>query len=163
MVYNFTLDGWRGTTWWHARKWHFLLPWWLFTHFRELRLRCTVHWWYDGCMWVHLKVCPAEYQWLNLQCSDCAQQERIYSWVRWRYCLYASRSLSWYCGRTVAHVLPGKSSVLRVSSVQHLTLFKPGGIDGTPANEPVPDGGTINGIGQYADFNSTFFNITLEQ
>ncbi|KZT04954.1 multicopper oxidase [Laetiporus sulphureus 93-53] len=40
--------------------------------------------------------------------------------------------------------------------------FIPGGIDGTPGNEPVPDGGTINGVGQYGSHNTSFFNFTLE-
>lgn len=40
--------------------------------------------------------------------------------------------------------------------------FTPGGIDGTPGNEPVPDGGTINGVGQYGSSNTSFFNLTLE-
>ena len=40
--------------------------------------------------------------------------------------------------------------------------FTPGGIDGTPGNEPVPDGGTLNGVGQYGSSNASFFNVTLE-
>ncbi|KAH9934151.1 Cupredoxin [Fomitopsis serialis] len=40
--------------------------------------------------------------------------------------------------------------------------FIPGGIDGTPGNEPVPDGGTINGVGQYGSHNTSFFNFTLQ-
>ncbi|KZT65204.1 multicopper oxidase [Daedalea quercina L-15889] len=40
--------------------------------------------------------------------------------------------------------------------------FTPGGIDGTPGNEPVPDGGTINGVGQYGSHNTSFFNFTLQ-
>ena len=40
--------------------------------------------------------------------------------------------------------------------------FTPGGLEGTPGNEPVPDGGTINGVGQYGSSNTSFFNVTLE-
>ncbi|KAL6309474.1 multicopper oxidase [Sparassis latifolia] len=40
--------------------------------------------------------------------------------------------------------------------------FTPGGLAGIPGTEPVPDGGTINGIGQYGSYNSSFFNVTLE-
>ena len=39
--------------------------------------------------------------------------------------------------------------------------FTPGGLEGTPGNEPVPDGGTINGVGQYGSSNTSFFNVTL--
>ena len=40
--------------------------------------------------------------------------------------------------------------------------YTPGGLEGTPGNEPVPDGGTINGVGQYGSSNTSFFNLTLE-
>lgn len=49
-----------------------------------------------------------------------------------------------------------------LSSALLSLYFTPGGIDGTPGNEPVPDGGVINGIGQYGSFNTSFFNATLE-
>ncbi|KZS96979.1 extracellular multicopper oxidase [Sistotremastrum niveocremeum HHB9708] len=42
--------------------------------------------------------------------------------------------------------------------------LSPDGIQGTPGNEPVPDGGTLNGLGQYgaAGSGGTYFNFTLE-
>ena len=63
--------------------------------------------------------------------------------------------------------------VLQLSDLYHtfstalLNLyFTPGGLEGTPGNEPVPDGGVINGVGQYGDSANTpkaaFWNATLE-
>ncbi|EKM52914.1 uncharacterized protein PHACADRAFT_261609 [Phanerochaete carnosa HHB-10118-sp] len=39
--------------------------------------------------------------------------------------------------------------------------ISPWGIDGTPGDEPVPDAGTLNGLGQWAG-NGDYFNFTLE-
>ncbi|KAA1477561.1 multicopper oxidase 2A [Dentipellis sp. KUC8613] len=43
--------------------------------------------------------------------------------------------------------------------------FNPFGLQGTPGNEPVPDGGTLNGLGQYtaAGSGGTYFNFTLQR
>ncbi|THH20196.1 hypothetical protein EW146_g1116 [Bondarzewia mesenterica] len=43
--------------------------------------------------------------------------------------------------------------------------FSPEGIQGTQGNEPVPDGGTLNGLGQYAASGSggSYFNFTLQR
>ncbi|KAI0092238.1 multicopper oxidase 2A [Irpex rosettiformis] len=39
--------------------------------------------------------------------------------------------------------------------------LSPSGIDGTPGDEPVPDGGSLNGLGQYGG-GGDYFNFTLE-
>ncbi|KAI0338648.1 multicopper oxidase 2A [Trametopsis cervina] len=39
--------------------------------------------------------------------------------------------------------------------------LSPDGIDGTPGDEPVPDGGTLNGLGQWGG-SGDYFNFTLQ-
>ncbi|KAI0705390.1 multicopper oxidase [Earliella scabrosa] len=107
MVYNFTFDGYVGTTWWHAHAG---------TQYTDG---------ITGALIVHgaNESIPAHDGDLVIQMAD----------------LYHDLSpalLNFY--------------------------FTPGGIDGTPGNEPVPDGGTINGVGQYGSSNASFFNVTLE-
>ncbi|KAI0752747.1 multicopper oxidase [Daedaleopsis nitida] len=107
MVYNFTFDGYVGSTWWHAHAG---------TQYTDG---------ITGALIVHAKneIVPAYDGDLVIQMAD----------------LYHAPS-------------PGLLDF----------YFTPGGIDGTPGNEPVPDGGTINGVGQYGSSNSSFFNATLE-
>ncbi|EJD50994.1 multicopper oxidase [Auricularia subglabra TFB-10046 SS5] len=62
-------------------------------------------------------------------------------------------------------------SLIQVGDMYHtfsdvlLAAFtSPSGIDGTPGDEPVPDTGTINGMGQYSVNGSqvgTYYNLTL--
>ncbi|KAH9947844.1 multicopper oxidase [Amylocystis lapponica] len=98
MVYNYTLDDWAGSTWWHAHS--------------------------------------------GMQYTD---------------------------GITGALIVHSKNESESMADLYHAfsetllpVYFQPGGIAGTPGNEPVPDGGTINGIGQWGPTNDTFFNITLQ-
>ncbi|KAI0634300.1 multicopper oxidase-domain-containing protein [Trametes polyzona] len=106
MVYNFTFDGWVGSTWWHAHAG---------TQYTDG---------ITGALIVHGKneSVPAYDGDLAIQMADL-------------YHGFSSDLLNLY--------------------------FTPGGLEGTPGNEPVPDGGTINGIGQYGSSNGTFFNATL--
>ncbi|TBU24763.1 multicopper oxidase [Dichomitus squalens] len=111
MVYNFTLDGYVGSTWWHA---HYM------TQYTDGIV---------GAFVVHAKneSVPSYDGDLVIQMSDL-------------YHGWSPDLLAFY--------------------------FTPGGIDGTPGNEPVPDGGTVNGIGQYGASastpNASFWNATLE-
>ncbi|KAI0942998.1 hypothetical protein AcV7_002262 [Taiwanofungus camphoratus] len=107
MVYNFTLDDWVGSTWWHAHAG---------TQYTDGIV---------GALVVHGKneSVPSYDGDLVLQLSDL-------------YHGFSAALLNYY--------------------------FTPGGIAGTPGNEPVPDGGTINGVGQWGAYNGTFFNVTLE-
>ncbi|KAJ8482097.1 hypothetical protein ONZ51_g5584 [Trametes cubensis] len=106
MVYNFTLDGWVGSTWWHAHAG---------TQYTDG---------ITGALIVHAKneSVPAYDGDLAIQLADL-------------YHGFSPELLNLY--------------------------FTPGGLEGTPGNEPVPDGGTINGIGQWGAYNSSFFNATL--
>ncbi|KAI1782831.1 multicopper oxidase [Ganoderma leucocontextum] len=111
MVYNFTFDGWMGSTWWHAHS---------MTQYTDGIV---------GALVVHAK----------------------------------NESVPSYDGDLVIQL----SDLYHTFSPALLNLyFTPGGIDGTPGNEPVPDGGTINGVGQYGDSADTpkaaFWNATLE-
>ncbi|GJE98919.1 cupredoxin domain-containing protein [Phanerochaete sordida] len=47
------------------------------------------------------------------------------------------------------------------SSVLLASYLSPWGINGTAGDEPVPDAGTLNGLGQWGG-NGTYFNFTLE-
>ncbi|KDQ55438.1 multicopper oxidase [Jaapia argillacea MUCL 33604] len=107
MVYNFTLDNYVGTTWWHS-------------HY-ETQYSDGI----SGAFIVHTPTeqVPAYDEDLVIQMSDL-------------YHMWSGAVLNYY--------------------------FTPGGIAGVPGNEPIPDGGTINGIGQYGASNSSFFNFTLE-
>ncbi|PCH37424.1 multicopper oxidase [Wolfiporia cocos MD-104 SS10] len=107
MLYNFTVDDYMGSTWWHAHT--------------ETQYTDGI----VGALIVHSKEedVPTYDEDLVLQLSDL-------------YHGFSPDILEYY--------------------------FTPGGIDGTPGNEPVPDGGTINGVGQYGSYNSSFFNVTLE-
>ncbi|KAL1948428.1 hypothetical protein VTO73DRAFT_12503 [Trametes versicolor] len=107
MVYNFTFDGYVGSTWWHAHAG---------TQYTDG---------ITGALIVHAKneSVPASDGDLAIQMADL-------------YHGFSPALLNLY--------------------------FTPGGIEGTPGNEPVPDGGTINGVGQYGASNSSFFNVTLE-
>ncbi|TFY75256.1 hypothetical protein EWM64_g8757 [Hericium alpestre] len=51
------------------------------------------------------------------------------------------------------------------SDVLLAQYFNPFGIQGTPGNEPVPDAGTLNGLGQYyaAGTGGTYSNFTLQR
>lgn len=107
MVYNFTFDGYAGSTWWHAHadtQYTDGVVGALIVHSRDEQVPS-----YDGD--------------IALQLSD-------------YYHGLSADLLEYY--------------------------FTPGGIEGGPGNEPVPDGGTINGVGQYGSHNSSFFNLTLE-
>lgn len=86
--------------------------------------------------------------------------------------------VDWYSPFTTLVIVHAKNEsvptydgdiVLQLADLYHgfspelLNLYyTPGGIDGTPGNEPVPDGGTINGVGQYGSSNTSFFNATLQ-
>ncbi|KAI0356871.1 hypothetical protein OH77DRAFT_1399973 [Trametes cingulata] len=110
MVYNFTFDGYVGTTWWHAHAG---------TQYTDG---------ITGALIVHAQneSVPAYDGDLAIQMADL-------------YHGFSPELLNLY--------------------------FTPGGLEGTPGNEPVPDGGTLNGIGQYGSSppsNSTFFAATLE-
>ncbi|KAH9927903.1 Cupredoxin [Epithele typhae] len=107
MVYNFTLDGYVGTTWWHSHAG---------TQYTDG---------ITGALVVHSK----------------------------------NESVPVYDGDLVLQL----ADLYHTLSPALLNLyFTPGGLEGTPGNEPVPDGGSINGVGQWGSHNSSFFNITLE-
>ncbi|OBZ76092.1 Acid phosphatase [Grifola frondosa] len=107
MVYNYTVENWVGSTWWHAHSG---------TQYTDG---------ITGALIVHGKneSVPPYDEDLVIQMSDL-------------YHDFSPALLNLY--------------------------FTPGGIDGTPGNEPVPDGGTINGVGQYGSTNTSFFNATLQ-
>ncbi|KAI0325354.1 hypothetical protein GY45DRAFT_1261010 [Cubamyces sp. BRFM 1775] len=106
MVYNFTLDGWVGSTWWHAHAG---------TQYTDG---------ITGALIVHAK----------------------------------NESVPTYDGDIAIQL----ADLYHGFSPELLNLYHtPGGLEGTPGNEPVPDGGTINGIGQWGAHNSSFFNATL--
>ncbi|EMD36964.1 multicopper oxidase [Gelatoporia subvermispora B] len=107
MVYNFTLEDWVGSTWWHA---HYS------TQYTDG---------ITGALIVHGK----------------------------------NESVPSYDGDLVIQM----ADLYHLFSPVELDLyFTPGGLEGTPGNEPVPDGGTINGIGQWGSSNTSFSNFTLE-
>ncbi|TFK81611.1 multicopper oxidase [Polyporus arcularius HHB13444] len=107
MVYNFTFDGFVGSTWWHAHAG---------TQYTDG---------ITGALIIHAK----------------------------------NESVPTYDGDIVLQL----ADLYHGFSPDLLNLYHtPGGIDGTPGNEPVPDGGTINGVGQYGSSNTSFFNVTLE-
>ncbi|PIL29112.1 transporter [Ganoderma sinense ZZ0214-1] len=111
MIYNFTFDGWMGSTWWHAHS---------MTQYTDGIV---------GALVVHAK----------------------------------NESVPSYDGDLVLQL----SDFYHTFSPALLNLyFTPGGLEGTPGNEPVPDGGVINGVGQYGNSANTpkaaFWNATLE-
>ncbi|KAI0672283.1 multicopper oxidase-domain-containing protein [Trametes maxima] len=113
MVYNFTFDGFVGTTWWHAHAG---------TQYTDG---------ITGALIVH------------------AQNTS------------APEAVPAYDGELViqmADLYHGFSPALLND------YFTPGGLAGTPGNEPVPDSGTLNGIGQYAPSSPSsqrYFSATL--
>lgn len=55
-----------------------------------------------------------------------------------------------------------RTLITTADCIADVEILKPGGLEGTPGNEPVPDGGTINGVGQWDSSNTSFSNFTLE-
>lgn len=113
LVYNFTLDGWVGSTWWHAHmstQYTDGLSGALIVHNRTEKLVAQV----DGE--------------LSIQLSDL-------------YHRFSDDLLVQYLSRA-GMTGEGLAGV-------------------TQGNEPVPDSGTINGVGNWGSFNSSFPNYTL--
>ncbi|KWU44544.1 hypothetical protein RHOSPDRAFT_17827 [Rhodotorula sp. JG-1b] len=113
LVYNFTLDGWVGSTWWHAHmstQYTDGLSGAFIVHNRTEKLVAEV----DGE--------------LSLQLSDL-------------YHRFSDDLLVQYLSRA-GMTGEGLAGV-------------------TQGNEPVPDSGTINGVGSWGSFNSSFTNYTL--
>ncbi|KAI0649905.1 multicopper oxidase-domain-containing protein [Trametes meyenii] len=99
MVYNFTFDGFVGTTWWHAHAG---------TQYTDG---------ITGALIVHAAQNASEPEAVPAYDGDLVIQ--------------------------MADLYHGFSPALLND------YFTPGGLAGTPGNEPVPDGGTLNGIGQH--------------
>ena len=113
LVYNFTLDGWVGSTWWHAHmstQYTDGLSGAFIVHNRTEKLVAQV----DGE--------------LSIQLSDL-------------YHRFSDDLLVQYLSRA-GMTGEGLAGV-------------------TQGNEPVPDSGTINGVGNWGSFNSSFPNYTL--
>nr|AAS21667.1 multicopper oxidase 3B-I10 splice variant [Phanerodontia chrysosporium] len=145
-----------------------------------LENRTTIHWhglfqngtnYYDGTAAItECGIPPGQTLVYNFTLGE-------FSGTTWWHAHYSTQYTDGITGALVVHPtdpLPASippwdgDLVVQVSDLYHTfspvlleRFLSPWGIDGVPGDEPVPDAGTLNGLGQWAG-HGDYFNFTLE-
>ncbi|KAF8489093.1 multicopper oxidase 2A [Russula emetica] len=143
----------------------------------------SIHWhglfqngtnWYDGTSGItECGIPPGQSLTYNFTLGE-------FSGTTWYQCVYSTQYTDGVSGALIVHPTQNTSGlpaydgeiVIQMADLYHdqsqvllAEYLSPEGIQGQQGNEPVPDGGTINGLGQYssAGTRGSYFDYTIER